>query len=74
MTRMLALAFAVVCFGRDVSHAQTRDETVMYVLLGVENGDRAKNIEKKSAFVGPLKRIDRKTMEVELKLGDEVDT
>jgi hypothetical protein len=46
----------------------------MYVLLGVENGDSAKNIEKKTAFVGPVKRIDRKTMEVELKQGDEVDT
>ena len=74
MTRILALAFAALCCGLSIAHAQTRDETVMYVLLGAESGDRARNVEKKTAFVGPIKRIDRKTMEVELKQGEEVDT
>lgn len=45
----------------------------MYVLLGAESGDRGLNLEKKTGLVGPIKRIDRKTMEVELRHGEQVD-
>lgn len=68
MHRILALACVVLAYTVGHGSAQTRDETVVYALLGVESGEMLLDGSTKASF--QVKRSDRKTIEVEEKVAD----
>ncbi len=71
MTRIFALACAALisCFA--VARAETRDQTVVFVLLGYEPGDKF-TVGDKKIFFNSMRRLDEKTIEVELRDGETI--
>jgi hypothetical protein len=66
MLRIFVLACIALCINVYIAHAQTRDEIVVFVLLGYEPGDTIETDDGHHITVVSAKRVDRHTLEVEL--------
>lgn len=71
MIRIFALACAALVSCFEMAGAATRDETVVFVLLGYEPGDKF-TVGDKKIFFNAIRRLDEHTIEVELREGETI--